>query len=182
MRKKNRWLAPVVAVTLGVVGYHHWVVKPMVRQAESAQVRGDRDALRAELKELNSRLAELKELEPAGRTSMPAEDAVADANLAAKTDALRADLRTVRTQLAVYRFQHLERGPALANFVAAMTGGTDLSGRPGTEFGPYLRAVPVNPFTNGDRIGDGAIGSSDWYYNETTREFRANDSREHAGH
>jgi general secretion pathway protein G len=35
-------------------------------------------------------------------------------------------------------------------------------------FGPYLAAIPENPFTGGNTIGMGAPGSSDWYYDTLT--------------
>ena len=39
----------------------------------------------------------------------------------------------------------------------------------------YLLSIPNNPFTDSNKVSDGAVGSSDWYYNEKAGEFRAND-------
>jgi hypothetical protein len=38
----------------------------------------------------------------------------------------------------------------------------------------YLPAIPVNPYTGANRISNTAVGTSDWYYDETTGLFRAN--------
>jgi len=56
------------------------------------------------------------------------------------------------------------------------TGATAPVGTPGHPHGPYIEQLPVNPFTNTSDIGAGAVGSSAWFYDETTGTFRANDS------
>jgi general secretion pathway protein G len=99
-----------------------------------------------------------------------------DANLAALT----TNLQTIRGQLELYKMQHNLTYPTLASFTAQMTAGTKADGTAGTDFGPYLMSVPVNPFSNVNTLTTEAAGSGKgWYYNETTGEFRANDSVAH---
>jgi hypothetical protein len=94
---------------------------------------------------------------------------------------LTSDLQTVRGQLELCRVQHLDKYPAMDRFVEQMTGTTDINGDPvGTDLGPYLHRIPTNPYTGRDDIGRGPIGTSSWYYDERTGEFRANDSEVHA--
>ena len=47
---------------------------------------------------------------------------------------------------------------------------------PGYDYGPYLQLFPINPATNGSTVGNGPVGASNWYYDEATGDFRANDS------
>jgi general secretion pathway protein G len=99
-----------------------------------------------------------------------------------RENSIKMSLNRIRQQLEVYKEQHGSY-PSLALFEVQMTGATDANGNAvplGTpdSFGPYIQRVPPNPNTGGDTVGDGAVGSSDWYYNETTGEIRANDSAE----
>lgn len=101
----------------------------------------------------------------------------------ARLSSLTSDLSTVRGQLELYKVQHLDKYPALANFDAQMVGTTDIDGGPaGADFGPYLARMPANPFSGGSRVGNGPVGSSDGFYDEATGEFRANDSTDHASY
>ena len=102
----------------------------------------------------------------------------------AKDSMLRSDLQTMRSQLELYKIQHLDHWPTLADFHSQLTGMTDPAGQPqvrGQEpcFGPYLRHMPKNPFSGDSTVGNGPVGSSDWYYNEATGDFRPNDSADH---
>ncbi len=69
----------------------------------------------------------------------------ADTSGDAKTGAAMASLRTLRNQIEVYKTQHLGQPPdgALARLLIK----TDAAGNPGSEFGPYVQFLPVNPFT-----------------------------------
>ncbi len=101
-----------------------------------------------------------------------------------RTGAMTTRLSAVRGALELYRIQHGGRYPALRTFVAQLTeatradGSVAAVGTDGYPLGPYLQSMPVNPATQTDTIGDGPPGSSAWYYNEATGEFRANDSEE----
>ncbi len=100
-----------------------------------------------------------------------------DANIAA----CKTNLQIVRAQLELYKLQHTPNEyPKLSTFSTQLTAGTKADGTAGTDFGPYLLAIPNNPFTNVNTVTDEAAGDGKgWYYNETTGEFRANDSTAH---
>lgn len=100
-----------------------------------------------------------------------------------RENALAMNLYRVREQLELYKQQHNGQYPDLARFEAQMTtasneaGDTAAPGTSGYIYGPYLRNVPINPMTSKSVITDNpATGNDDWYYNEDTGEFRANDS------
>jgi general secretion pathway protein G len=98
-----------------------------------------------------------------------------------QNNSMRMDLQRIRTQLELYRNQH-NQYPQMASFGGQLTQATDDAGNvaaPGTagfKWGPYLLNVPNNPNTSDNSIGNGAVGTSSWYYDETSGEFRANDS------
>ncbi len=68
-----------------------------------------------------------------------------DSTADAKRGTALANLRTLRGQIQTYIVQHNGSPPAT---LAKLTEKTDASGATGTEFGPYLQFIPVNPFTN----------------------------------
>lgn len=104
-----------------------------------------------------------------------------------RDNSLKMNLYRIRQQLEVYRQQHNGNWPSQANFVEQMTMASNADGQtaePGTAgypYGPYIREIPVNPWTNTATTGSGDIGTSDWYYNESTGEFRPNNSEDAAG-
>ena len=104
----------------------------------------------------------------------------------ANANALKTDLRQIRQQIEIYRQEH-GAYPELLEFASQMTMATDKAGNTaavgtaGFPYGPYLTKVPKNPFVGTSTIGNGAVGSSAWYYDETTGEFYANDSAETSG-
>jgi general secretion pathway protein G len=99
-----------------------------------------------------------------------------------RASALDTTLQRVRTQIEIYTQQHEGTPPTLADFEEQMTLASDVTGDTATvgtagfSFGPYLTQLPTNPHTDGQTIGSGAVGTSDWYYDEITGEFRANDT------
>ena len=106
-----------------------------------------------------------------------------------RTSAMSADLQRVRSQIEYYKFQHNEQLPAAAGETAAdferrMTTQTDTNGNAGTDFGPYLQKIPVNPFNNLStvRIDGAAAGANTdgWRFETTTGAFQADDSAAHA--
>ena len=112
-------------------------------------------------------------------------EAGTDARLAQLTRALH----TVRGQLHTYRLHHDGGYPTAARFTEQMTLHTDLDGATSRSktrrfnLGPYLTAVPINPFTGtSDLTADTLCTDVAWLYDEQTGEFRANDSPEHAGY
>jgi general secretion pathway protein G len=113
------------------------------------------------------------------------------ASTEARENRLKADLQTVRSQIELYKIQHLNDalpGAGTATLVQALTGQTDAAGAAGTDFGPYLQQIPTNPFSATEAIGitireDGAAagaGTEGWRFNTTTGDFRADDSAAHA--
>ena len=104
---------------------------------------------------------------------------------------MRMSLQRVRQQIAIYTQQHQSQPPSLAAFEAQMTQASNAAGQtaaPGTDgytLGPYIRELPVNPFTSGrqisgTRIGADGSGASDWYYDASTGRFAANHDPAHA--
>jgi prepilin-type N-terminal cleavage/methylation domain-containing protein len=84
------------------------------------------------------------------------------------------NLRTLRAQIELYKVQHGGTPPAT---LTKLTEKTDASGAAGTEFGPYLQFIPVNPFTNKNTVTAAttdppaaASSSSDrgWLYHAAT--------------
>ncbi len=109
-----------------------------------------------------------------------------DASTEAQLASLCADLQTMRSQLELYKIQHLDNLPdtnSMAEFSLCMLGKTDKFGNTGTgDLGPYMHKIPSNPFvaeadanvidlTSATNPADGSTG---WWMNTTTGEFRAN--------
>jgi len=97
----------------------------------------------------------------------------------ARKSALQSDLQTVRSQLELYKVQHLDTYPD-ANIATQLTSKTNSDGTTtGTPtLGPYLQKVPTNAFNGLDtiQVGDtqSADGSTGWYYNPSTGHFAPN--------
>jgi general secretion pathway protein G len=94
-----------------------------------------------------------------------------DASTNAKDSSLKTNLQIVRGQVELYKLQQ-SAYPTLAGFANEMT--VKANG-----YGPYLQSIPNNPYWTGDAgkansVGNGSAGTSAWYYNETTGEFREN--------
>jgi general secretion pathway protein G len=101
----------------------------------------------------------------------------------AKSNILASDLQTLRSQIELYKCQHNDVNPALANFEDQMVYTSDIAGgftatkvRDLTHtFGPYLERLPENPFTTSSLVaawGAGAV-TDGWEYNAATGEIRA---------
>jgi len=92
-------------------------------------------------------------------------------------------IHRIRVQLEVYHNDHSSTYPTLANLKAQLAGVTDHQGNtvpattPGS-YGPYLQLFPINPQTGTATVGSGAVGDSDWYYDENIGVFHANNSAE----
>ena len=116
----------------------------------------------------------------------------------ARESALRSDLQTLRSQIELYKIQHLDRFPSqdegeavgvmdAAEFVTDLTvktnqAGTTVVADGALDYGAYLQSVPGNPFVDGDNtvtigagapLGDGATG---WHFNTTTGKVSPNDA------
>lgn len=106
-----------------------------------------------------------------------------------RENSARMSLYRVRGQLEFYKQQHNGQHPPLATFADQMTQAsqadhtTAAPGTAGFSLGPYVRSIPINPFTSNDTVDDTAIGTGKgWFYDESTGNFRANDSLEHAAY
>lgn len=108
-----------------------------------------------------------------------------NASESSRESALQQNLFRIRAQLELYRSEHNGNVPTLDRFIEQMTLASDLEGNtaapgtPGYPYGPYLPKIPTNPFTNTVPIGNGAPGSSAWYYDDVTGHIAPNDSAEH---
>ncbi len=100
-----------------------------------------------------------------------------------RENSLAMNLYRIREQLELYKQEHNGLYPRYAQLEAQLTNASDADGNSaphgtaGYRFGPYLREIPTNPMTGHNVVSDNpSTGSSDWYYNEDTGEFRANDT------
>ncbi len=116
----------------------------------------------------------------------------------ARLSALANDLQTLRSQLEVYKIQHLDHYPnvqsadsgvtwaaSTANFVARMTGKTDKYGQTsGTTFGPYMQNFSTNAFNGLKTVRvDGAAagaGTDGWRFDSATSRLAPDDNATHA--
>src|SRR5262245_17419269 len=100
-----------------------------------------------------------------------------DSTKDAKTSTAKMNVATLRSQIQLYRTQHSGANPTAT--LVELTQTTDISGTAGTGatfvYGPYLRQIPVNPFTNLSTVTTTATdltaapaGTGGWIYNPTT--------------
>jgi general secretion pathway protein G len=115
----------------------------------------------------------------------------------ARVSAMVSDLQTVRSQIELYKIQHLDAHPgtavdgttwAIAAFKTQLMGRTDNKGTAvavGTvgALGPYLQKFPTNPFNSSDLVADGTAATdpvvqvdatNGWWFNHTTGSFGVN--------
>ena len=117
-----------------------------------------------------------------------------EASTEARESSLMSDLQTLRSQIELYKVQHNDEPPALATFEEQMTETSDIDGNTSGDkeadadapFGPYLQAIPTNPFTDGNSVVDWGASDADsedgWEYNEDTGEIRAAEDTVDANH
>lgn len=87
-----------------------------------------------------------------------------NASTEAKENSLKSDLRTMRSQIELYKIRNNDTPPsALGDLVT----------------GDYLREVPVNPFNSLATIAAVYDGSTGWVYVAATGEVTAGDSVAH---
>jgi len=103
-----------------------------------------------------------------------------DSTKDAKSSTTRFNLHTLRSQIELYRTQH--NGVAPSATLVELTQSTNAGGTQGTgvnfPYGPYIREIPKNPFTNTAAIKvittdpavatDVTAGGGGWIYNATT--------------
>ena len=103
-----------------------------------------------------------------------------DSTKDAKASTTKFNLHTLRSQIELYRTQHNGTPPSAA--LVELTQSTNASGTSGTganfPYGPYIREIPKNPFTNSATIkvitndpalaADVTSGGGGWLYNTTS--------------
>jgi general secretion pathway protein G len=116
----------------------------------------------------------------------------------ARLSALQNDLQTVRSQLELYKVQHLDNYPPAADgatFVTQMLSRTNSAGTIGTDptlfpLGPYLQKFPTNGFVSdlskATLVGVGATAvagdaSTGWYWDTNLSKFSPNDGATNNG-
>ncbi len=95
----------------------------------------------------------------------------ANASQSAQSSSLTSSLQVIRSQIELYHAQHNSTYPTLAQLDNAwnvLTSQTDVNGNPGTDYGPYIKKMPVNPFENSATVADTAAAGVGWVYDETT--------------
>src|SRR5436190_12046642 len=102
-----------------------------------------------------------------------------DSTKDAKASTVQFNLHTLRSQIQLYRTQHSGTAPTAT--LAELLASTDATGATGTganfPYGPYLRQIPVNPYSNNATVkvittdpavvGD-VTGTGGWLYNTTS--------------
>lgn len=119
----------------------------------------------------------------------------------ARRSSLTSQLQTIRSQLELYKLQHLDQAPPNLSAAGSVAGATafdtmiaqtasDHTIAAGAEFGPYLQAVPANPLRSGVTgvvvvsgadpvVGvavPGVSANEGWVYNLTNGKFWAVDT------
>jgi general secretion pathway protein G len=93
-----------------------------------------------------------------------------NASQEASVNRVRADLQTMRSQIELYKIQHLGTPPALATFANQMTLQTNVSGVTGaadSNLGPYLQSIPQNAFTLSNQVVAADAATYGWVYTVT---------------
>ena len=92
----------------------------------------------------------------------------------AKLNSCRSSLQSLRSQIELYKIQHNDTPPSLANFEAQMTTYSDADGNTNATktglfiYGPYMQRVPRNPWNNSDSLAAADASGVGWVYDETT--------------
>jgi len=131
-----------------------------------------------------------------------------EASTEAKTSSLVTDLQSMRSQIQLYKVQHNDNLPGVANgthtgtsgFKNALIGKTDIFGAPyaitatvsatgDPLYGPYLMKLPTNQFVDSNNVTAGAYngvapapvtnGSIGWFFDTVSGNVWACDSVEH---
>ncbi len=107
----------------------------------------------------------------------------------AKNSSLQFNLHTMRSQIQMYKIEHLSQFPPFADFVNQMTKATDVDGNTSgtTPYGPYVTGdIPANPFNGNNTVAQVATagtvpvavvaGGAGWQFDETTGGFYPNNA------
>ena len=110
-----------------------------------------------------------------------------EASSEARQSRLDSDLQTLRSQIELYKIQHLDSQPGdtdddgvcddAADLVDDLTGKTTQAGAADGDLGPYLQSFPTNPLVDGDTADDVVLtsgGDGGWYFDTSTGTMYAN--------
>ena len=109
-----------------------------------------------------------------------------DASNEARESTLTSNLQILRSQVGLYKIQHLDNYPVAptAAFETSLTTQTEEDGTAwvsGPALGPYMQKVPDNPFATTDVkfVFDSVTdGTSHWNFDTTTGAITANDDQD----
>ncbi len=73
-----------------------------------------------------------------------------DSTADAKSSTALTNLNVLRGQIQLYRMQHGGKSPSAT--LVELTKQTNAAGADGTDYGPYLINIPINPFTNSNTV------------------------------
>jgi general secretion pathway protein G len=103
-----------------------------------------------------------------------------NASTDAKNSSVASTIQTIRSQIELFKIQHGDVPPQLAGIAAwqlmlnkSSAAETAITNPVGTNCGPYLQAVPVNPL-NGKSAPTSAAPTdttAGWYYSATTTAY-----------
>ncbi len=110
-----------------------------------------------------------------------------DASNEARDSSLTSSLQTLRSQLELYKVQHLDEYPDVgtdaAGFVTRMTTKTDEAhAADANGYGPYFNKFPSNPFSPGlpavrfDDIANAGAGTAQWVFDTNTGQIAPDDA------
>jgi len=110
----------------------------------------------------------------------------------ARDNAAAFNIRTMQSQIELYKQQHLEKYPPANDFVNQMTLATDVYGNTtgDTPYGPYMQEIPANPYNGSQEIvavategtaPDAPIGTAGWQYDQSTGRVYRNDADAFSG-
>lgn len=100
-----------------------------------------------------------------------------DASTQSKVSSAKSSLQTLRSQISLYKVQHNDNAPSLTNFATQLTQRTNAAGTTNDTdgpvlYGPYMQAIPRNPFNNSATVADSDGAGVGWVYNATTGDIR----------
>ena len=99
----------------------------------------------------------------------------------AQVSALSSNLQTMRGQIELYKMQHNGNYPPAATFANVMTLFTDVNHNTNAtyaatfKYGPYMIAVPPNPYDSLNTVDAVDDNSGGWYYLQATGKFSTDD-------
>jgi general secretion pathway protein G len=107
-----------------------------------------------------------------------------NASDSARQSSIQSQLQTIRSQIQLYKVQHLDNVPTTANMITtqweALTSTSDQNAtfppaNGQTALGPYLQQAPINPYNNSTTIAAAAGAGVGWVYDPATGNIQATD-------